>query len=148
MAECSSGRILAHRTEFEKIHSKVPLVNRQRDFFLPLIALDCASSTPLHLQVFGQIARAIRQGAPSGCRLPSTRVLARLLGVSRNTVMSAYEDLVASGLIRGRRGAGMVVGSSGVPSFDPRQVLKDAQYPARTLHIVDPDGTELYLSFC
>jgi hypothetical protein len=61
--------------------------------------------------------------------------------------MSAYEDLVASGLIRGRRGAGMLVGSSGVPSFDPRQVLRDAQYPARTLHIVDPDGTELYLSF-
>jgi len=124
-------------------------VNRQRDLFLPPIALDRASSTPLHLQVIRQIASAIRDGAPSGSRLPSTRVLARLLGVSRNTVLSAYDELVASGLIRGRRGAGMMVaaGSQGLAQFDPRQVLREAQYPARTLPVFDPDGAELYLSF-
>jgi GntR family transcriptional regulator/MocR family aminotransferase len=125
-------------------------VNRQRDLFWPSIALDRDSSTPLHLQVVRQIARAIRNGAPSGCRLPSTRVLARLLGVSRNTVMTAYDDLVAAGLIRGRRGAGMLVSASGphgVHALDPRQVLRAAQYPIRTLSLVDPDGTPLYLSF-
>lgn len=124
-------------------------MNRQRDLFLPTIALDRASSTPLHVQVARQIARAIRGGAPSGSRLPSTRVLARLLGVSRNTVLSAYDELVASGLVRGRRGAGMMVAarSQGLAQFDPRLVLKEAQYPARTLPVFDPDGAELYLSF-
>ena len=61
-------------------------MNRQRDLFLPPIALDRTSSSPLHLQVVRQIAHAIRNGASSGSRLPSSRVLARLLGVSRNTV--------------------------------------------------------------
>jgi DNA-binding GntR family transcriptional regulator len=31
-----------------------------------------------------------------------------LLGVSRNTVLTAYNDLAAAGLIQGRRGMGMV----------------------------------------
>ena len=38
-----------------------------------------------------------------------SRVLARLLGVSRNTVLTAYDELVAGGLIEGRRGAAMLV---------------------------------------
>ena len=124
-------------------------MSRPRDLFVPPIALDRGSSTPLHDQVGRQIARAIRSGVRAGARLPSTRALARLLGVSRNTVMTAYDDLVAAGLIQGRRGAGMMIatGSRGVPALDPRRVLIEAQYPARTLHIVDPDGTPVYLSF-
>ena len=106
MAECSSGAILAHRKVFEKSHSRVPLVSR-RDLFLPSIALDRRSSAPLHQQIGRQLERAIRRGVPAGARLPSSRVMARMLGVSRNTVMTAYDDLVAGGLISGRRGAGM-----------------------------------------
>jgi DNA-binding transcriptional regulator YhcF (GntR family) len=149
MAECSSGAILADRTTFEKSHSKVPLVSRPRDIFVPSIALDRRSSTPLHKQVGRQIARAIRNGVPAGSRLPSSRVMARMLGVSRNTVMTAYDDLVAAGLISGRRGAGMLVAvrGSAVPIFDPQRVLREAQYPTRTLRIVDPDGLELYLTY-
>ena len=122
---------------------------RPRDLFLPSIALDRQSSTPLHQQLVRQLALAIRGSVPSGSRLPSSRVMARLLGVSRNTVMSAYDDLVAAGLIHGRRGAGMLVAEKrpGGHTFDPRQVLRQAQYPARTLRVVDPDGTPLYLAF-
>ena len=123
---------------------------RPRDLFLPSIALDRRSSTPLHLQIGQQIARAIRRGVPAGSRLPSSRVMARLLGVSRNTVMAAYDDLVAAGLISGRRGAGMLVTPGGVPGshmLDPQRVLRQAQYPARTLRVIDPDGTLLYLAF-
>jgi DNA-binding GntR family transcriptional regulator len=86
-------------------------------------------------------------------------VIARLLGVSRNTVMTAYDELVAAGLISGRRGAGMLVatgacraeafggGRAGLHMLDPQRVLRQAQYPARTLHVVDPDGTLVYLAF-
>jgi hypothetical protein len=31
--------------------------------------------------------------------------------------------------------------------FDPRLVLREAQYPAKTVSIADPDGALLYLSF-
>ena len=125
-------------------------MTRPRDLFLPAIALDRRSSTPLHQQLGGEIARAIRRGVPPGSRLPSSRVLARLLGISRNTVMTAYDDLVAAGLIHGRRGAGMLITASGPPgvhTLNLRQVMRQAQYPSRTLHIADPDGTPLYLSF-
>jgi GntR family transcriptional regulator / MocR family aminotransferase len=122
---------------------------RRGELFVPSIVLDRGSSTPLHQQLGGQIARAIKNGVPSGARLPSTRVLARLLGVSRNTVMTAYDELAASGLIHGRQGTGMLVSvpARGAHPFDPRLVLRDAQYPAKTLHIVDPDGASMYLSF-
>jgi GntR family transcriptional regulator/MocR family aminotransferase len=117
---------------------------------VPPIALDRCSSTPLHQQAGRQIARAIRGGVPAGSRLPSSRVMARLLGVSRNTVMTAYDDLVAAGLISGRQGAGMIVTTRGVPGshmLDPQRVLGQAQFSARPLHVVDPDGTRLYLAF-
>ena len=137
----------------------MPFVSRPpracaRELFLPPIVLDRCSSTPLHLQIGRQLVLAIRRGVPAGSRLPSSRVMARLLGVSRNTVMTAYDDLVAAGLISGRRGAGMLIGArdaeasaAAVNMLDPQRILRQAQYPARTLHVVDPDGTHLYLAF-
>lgn len=143
------GPIFAHGETFEKIHSRGPVVNRQRELFLPPIVLDRGSSTPLRIQVVRHMASAIQSGAPRGSRLPSTRVLARLLGVSRNTVMAAYDDLVAAGLVSGRRGAGMLVAagpSRGVHAFDLQHVLRQAQYPMRTIGVADPDGNQLYMS--
>ena len=125
-------------------------MSRRRDeFFLPSLVLDRESSEPLHQQLCGQLTRAITQGVPRSVRLPSTRVLARLLGVSRNTIMTAYDELAAAGLINGRRGSGMLVEPAcrGRHPFDPRLVLREAQYPAKTVSIADPDGAPLYLSF-
>ncbi|MGA2977720.1 MAG: PLP-dependent aminotransferase family protein [Spirochaetia bacterium] len=68
------------------------------------------SSRPWHRQVFTQIRDAIRDGRlRSGDRLPATRELARTLGVARNTVARAYEDLLAEGYIEGRIGSGTYV---------------------------------------
>ena len=126
------------------------LTVRARDVLLPPIVLSRDSQTPLHHQLRTQIARAIRDDLAAGMRLPSTRVLAQLLGVSRNTVLAAYDDLAADGLIRPRRGSGVVVaarGERGLRALDPRRVMRQAQYPARTMTFVDQDGTPLYLTY-
>ena len=44
-------------------------------------------------------------------QLPSTRTLASELGVSRNTVLLAYEQLLAEGYIHGKVGSGTTVAS-------------------------------------
>ena len=65
-----------------------------------LVELDRARSEPLHRQLADGLRGAIRTGrlAPR-TRLPSTRVLAADLGVSRRLVVDAYSQLVAEGFL-------------------------------------------------
>jgi DNA-binding transcriptional MocR family regulator len=130
---------------------KGPLVNRRPKLFVPSIALDKASTEPLHRQIHGQIARAIRSGEiPGGVRLPSSRTLARLLGVSRNTVLAAFEELAADSLLHGERGVGVRVNGAIAPDttwFGLRRVIRTSGYPARKLALTDPDGNPIYLNF-
>ena len=115
---------------------------------LPHIILDRKASQPLQQQIRRQLAVEIRRGDHAGRHLPSSRSLARLLGVSRNTVLAAYDELAADGLIEGRRGSRMAVSSApsrGLRALDPKRMLSEAQFPERTVTIVDPDGTPLYL---
>ena len=64
-----------------------------------------------------QIRDVIRRSVVSGqlrpgTRLPSSRGLAAELGVSRNTVTEAYDQLLSEGVVRGRHGAGTFVTTS------------------------------------
>ncbi|HEV2663751.1 MAG TPA: PLP-dependent aminotransferase family protein, partial [Blastocatellia bacterium] len=61
---------------------------------------------PLHQQIYRAFRNEILSGvlAP-GERIPSTRALADLLKVSRNTAVSAYEQLLAEGYLETRLGA-------------------------------------------
>jgi GntR family transcriptional regulator/MocR family aminotransferase len=113
------------------------------------LAVDRARHEPLWLQIVGQLQRAIeRGGVARGATLPSSRALARALGVSRNTVLTAYDELKARGVIAGRRGAGMrIVAASGMRGFDLRRLLGEAQYPTRRITVKDPDGNVLYLNY-
>ena len=53
---------------------------------------------------------SIRTGRlPAGTRLPSSRSLAKDLGIARNTVADAYGQLVAEGWLTARQGSGTVV---------------------------------------
>ncbi|WP_433160472.1 PLP-dependent aminotransferase family protein [Kribbella sp. CA-247076] len=53
---------------------------------------------------------SIRSGRlPAGTRLPSSRSLAKDLGIARNTVADAYGQLVAEGWLAARQGSGTVV---------------------------------------
>ncbi|HEX3086900.1 MAG TPA: PLP-dependent aminotransferase family protein [Pyrinomonadaceae bacterium] len=74
------------------------------------IPLDESSSVPLYYQVYQRLRAAILLGqlAP-GARLPSTRQMAIDLGVSRNTLMTAFDQLIAEGYVEGRVGAGTFV---------------------------------------
>jgi GntR family transcriptional regulator/MocR family aminotransferase len=57
-----------------------------------------------------QLRSAILDGRlEAGLRLPATRVLAHIAGVSRNTAMAAYEQLLAEGYLESRRGSGTFV---------------------------------------
>ena len=54
--------------------------------------IDRHLAEPLALQLAGQLQAAIESGRVArGTRLPSTRSLARTLGVSRNTVLTSYD---------------------------------------------------------
>lgn len=61
-------------------------------------------------QLADDLARRIdEQGMRPGTRLPSIRRMAEQSGVSRFTVVEAYDRLVARGLVQSRRGAGFFV---------------------------------------
>ncbi len=57
----------------------------------------------------GLARRIDEQGLRPGTRLPSIRKMAEQSGVSRFTVVEAYDRLVARGLVQSRRGAGFFV---------------------------------------
>jgi GntR family transcriptional regulator/MocR family aminotransferase len=74
---------------------------------LPGLTLDRADDLPLH----AQLAQALRAGilagrTPPGTRLPATRTLAAELGIGRNTVADAYDQLIAEGYLEARVGSG------------------------------------------
>jgi GntR family transcriptional regulator/MocR family aminotransferase len=73
-------------------------------------SVDAASTAPLHRQLYGSVRAAIldRRIRP-GRRLPSSRALAEDLGVSRNTVLAAFDQLRAEGYLEGKSGSGTYV---------------------------------------
>ena len=76
-------------------------------------ALDPELPRPLYLQIYDSLRQGILTGdlAP-GSRLGASRNLAVDLGVSRNTVVLAFEHLAAEGYLETRTGAGTFVTAS------------------------------------
>jgi GntR family transcriptional regulator / MocR family aminotransferase len=71
------------------------------------ISLPLEGSGPLYEQLARALKRAILEGKlPAGGRLPATRSLAQTLGISRNTVIGAYELLSVEQLTTTRGGSG------------------------------------------
>ncbi|GAB3781946.1 MocR-like pyridoxine biosynthesis transcription factor PdxR [Dyella agri] len=74
---------------------------------------------------YSQLTRALKSAILSGrlaagARLPPTRVLAEELGLSRITVLTAYEQLRAEGYIIGRVGSGSYVSTSRAEPMPPQ----------------------------
>ena len=88
--------------------------------------IDRAGELPLHEQIESGLRERIRSGQlPSDMRLPSTRVLAHELGVSRGVVTEAYGQLAAEGYLAMSQGAPVRVATV-VRAASPRP-------PARSL---------------
>lgn len=80
---------------------------------LPVVAIDRSAAMPLHRQIYDGFRLGILEGRlRPGQRLPSTRVLAAEIRVSRFPVLNAYAQLLAEGYLESRIGAGTIVSSS------------------------------------
>src|SRR5262245_47313616 len=87
--------------------TSMPRNSPTRRFDLDSLALDAGARDPIHLQLRNQIRRAILEGRlRPGERVPSTRGLAGSLGIGRNTVASAYDQLASEGYLAAAVGSG------------------------------------------
>ena len=81
-----------------------------------MLTLYSHDDQPLYQQIMETLRREIADGTlPAGSRLPSSRQLARDLRVSRITVVTAYAELEAEGVIESRAGSGTFV----LPPWEP-----------------------------
>ena len=80
---------------------------------------DASLAPPLNRRLYLSLRGAILAGRiTAGVQLPSTRDLARDLDLSRNTVMSAINQLTAEGYLTARQGSGTFV-SETLPELGP-----------------------------
>lgn len=92
---------------------------------LAAVELDRGSALPLHLQLYRQLRGLILDGTlPPETRLPSTRTLVAELGVSRLTVVTAFEQLTAEGFLRARQGDGTYVDALWTAATAPAPVAR------------------------
>ena len=95
--------------QFTRPHSTA-MSDRPTPLVLQCVELDSAAAVPLYRQLYRDLRQAILSSKllPE-MRLPSTRALADNLEISRNTVLEAYEQLVAEGYLESRVGSGTYV---------------------------------------
>ena len=84
-----------------------------------LLSVSKGAPGTLGSQIEGQLRGRFARGAPSRARPPSTRDLARQLGVSRRVVVDAYGQLAAEGYLSVRQGARPRVSAAAPPVDEP-----------------------------
>ncbi len=85
-----------------------------------ILPLDRASDVPIYVQISNKLTHLIASGkVAKGDRLPSSRELAKLLGVHRRTVSLAFDELLAQGFIETKPAKGTFV-SEQLPLVQPR----------------------------
>jgi len=90
-----------------------------------LVTLDASRDHPLHHQVYADIRDAILSGRIAArSQLPSTRLLASELRISRTTVSLAFDQLRAEGFLEARERGGTFVAAT-----IPDRVLSSGRHP-------------------
>ncbi|MFQ4144515.1 PLP-dependent aminotransferase family protein [Chlorogloeopsis sp. ULAP02] len=86
------------------------MANQVKSGITNILELQPQDSTPLYRQLYERLRLAIlTKQLIAGVQLPSTRSLASELGISRNTVLLAYDQLLAEGYVEGKVGSGTTV---------------------------------------
>ena len=89
----------------------------------PIIAINKGATQALYSQIYDAYRQSIVDGSlRAGQRVPSTRLLASELGISRIPVLNAYAQLLAEGYFQSRVGAGTVVSKSLPDQAPPLEV--------------------------
>lgn len=92
-----------------------------------LAQTDFHARLPMHRRVYESLRQAILQHRlAGGDRLPSSRDLAAELGISRNTVMSAFNQLIAEGYVDAAVGSGTYVSDTIARPTAPRPGMRGA----------------------
>lgn len=127
------------------------------------ITIDPNNGLSLTRQLYLQLKERILNGSLiPGEKLPSTRSLACELSISRNTVMEAYDQLIAEGYLEGHHGSGTVVStqipkqfkitkhtSSNSSSKDNREYVVDFRSGVPDLeHFPRKEWAKLYHDLC
>jgi len=102
-----------HLIVFPYSHYDSEEMKRTPSGISPVIAVSKTVPMPLYRQIYEGYRQSIVNGnLRAGQRVPSTRVLAGELGISRVPAMSAYAQLHAEGYLESRVGSGTVVSKS------------------------------------
>lgn len=103
-------------------------------------------SEPIYIQIKSHIEDLICKGLiPNKSKLPSTRELSQILGVSRNSVVLAYEELKSQNVIYSVNGKGTFVNSDNLSDSNPWKFNWNATISsyAQTANDLDIVKTEL-----
>ncbi len=85
-------------------------MKQKKTAYFPNLVLE---EGPIGSQVYHAIRNAILEGRlSSGSRLPSSRTLAEMMSISRNSVIAGFERLIDEGYLFTRRGAGTFVANT------------------------------------
>ncbi|GAB7536406.1 PLP-dependent aminotransferase family protein [Burkholderia sp. 3C] len=99
-------------------------VSKQSHPALVDLEIDRHASGPVFRQIIRQLRERIDNGVlPCGTRLPPTRDLAQQLGIARNGVVEAYDELIADGVLEGRGRSGTFVAASRGIAAPRRQTI-------------------------
>jgi DNA-binding transcriptional MocR family regulator len=138
------------------------LAKRAAPTAIDRISIVLGPEATLDRRIYLTVLDAIACGKlTAGSRLPSTRALSRALGVSRNSVTHAFEQLHAEGYLEVKVGSG-TRGAGRIPKSTARKQLQSSNqtghagprlasliarsgYPVEQKEIEDWEGNRLYL---
>ncbi len=94
------------------------------------IIFDLKKSIPIYRQLYDFIQQAIVTGEfPAKAQLPSSRLLSKEMNISRSTVTTTYDQLIAEGYLTSQRGSGTTVAEALSPTqlehIKPEQLYKE-----------------------